>query len=203
MKLLDLKAGTNPRRVRIFLAEKGLSIPLIEVDLLGGENRQQEYLRKNPVGTMPVLEFDDGSYLSELMAICRYIEEEVAPLPNLFGEGARERADIEMWNWRMEFEFLLPILASFEHLSPYWKDRRVQVAAVGEAGRTKATEGMAWLDAELGSRAYIAGDRYTVADITAQSAFVLGKNTGTPIDPKFSNLVRWYRDVTSRPTARA
>lgn len=203
MKLFDLKAGTSTRRVRIFLAEKKLQLPIVEVDMAGGENRRPEFLAKNPMGTMPVLEFDDGTYLSESIAICRYVEEELQPEPNLFGSSPRERADIEMWNRRVELEVLIPITASFQHLSPFWKGLRIQIGAAGELSRKDALERMAWLDDELSRRKFIAGSRYTVADITAQCAFVLGKNTGTPIESRFANLTRWFQEVSSRPTAKA
>jgi len=203
MRIFDLKAGASTRRVRIFLAEKLLQIPIVEVDLAAGENLRPEFLSKNPMGRMPVLELDDGTFLSESVAICRYVEEELQPEPNLFGSAPRERAEIEMWNRRMEFGLMIPIMTGFEHLSPFWKGKRIQHGPVGEQARQVALERMAWLDDELSGREFIAGSRYTVADITAQCALVLGKNTGVPIDAKFSNLTRWFKEVSSRPTARA
>ncbi|TKW74974.1 MAG: glutathione S-transferase family protein [Bradyrhizobium icense] len=202
MKLYDLKAGTNPRRVRIFLSEKGVDIPKVEVDMLKGENRSEDFLAKNPMGTMPVLELDDGTFLSESVAICRYIEE-LHPDPPLMGTNARERALVEMWNRRAELELLRPITDAFVHLSPFWAGRREQIPATGEASRQAALSRMAWLDAELAGRPYLAGDAYTIADITAQCACVLGKNTGTPIPPDLSSLTRWFAGVSARPTARA
>ncbi len=148
MKLHDLKAGTNPRRVRIFLAEKGLSIPRAEVD-------------------MPVLELDDGTHIAESIAICRHLEER-HPNPPLFGATTLERALVEMWNRRMELEIARPLQEAFVHLSPYWAGKREQVPEVGTFARKKALERMAWLDGELATRPFIAGERYTVADITAQ-----------------------------------
>ena len=202
MKLYDLKSGLNPRRVRIFLAEKGVSLPMAEVDMPGGENKRPSYLAKNPMGTMPVLEFDDGSYLAESIAICRYFEEEY-PEPPLFGRDRMERARIEMWNRRMELEILRPIQDVFLHLSPFWQGKREQFPEYGRAMQAQALERMAWLDRELATREYIAGEHYSVADITAQCAFLVGKNTGSPIPADFVHLNRWYKQVTSRPTARA
>src|SRR5271163_4463685 len=132
MRIFDLRTGTNTRRVRIFLAEKNVRLPMVEVDMAGGENNQPEYLAMNPMGTMPVLELDDGSFLSESVAICRYVEEELAPEPNMFGLSPRERAEIEMWNRRVEFELLQPITTCFRHLSPFWQGRHVQIGAAGE-----------------------------------------------------------------------
>lgn len=202
MKIYDLKAGMNPRRVRIFLAEKGLSIPVVAVDMTKGENRTPEFLAKNPLGTMPVLELDDGTLIAESMAICRYLDE-LHPEPNLLGMTALERAMIEMWNRRVELELLKPLSDQFRHLSPFWAGRVEQIPVWGEAARKRAFETMAWLDRELATRNFIAGDRYTVADITAQCALLLGKNTGAPIPPDLVNLSRWFAEVSQRPTARA
>ena len=202
MKLYDLKAGTNPRRVRIFLAEKGLTIPGVEVDMAGGENRREPYLAINPMGTMPVLELDDGTHIAESMAICRYFEE-LHPEPPLFGANPLERALVEMWNRRMELEIARPLQEAFVHLSPYWAGKREQVPEAGKFARKTALARMAWLDGELAKRPFIAGERYTVADITAQCGLLLGKNTGTPIPAELTNLSRWFAEVTSRPTARA
>lgn len=202
MKLYDLKAGMNPRRVRIFLAEKGVPIPRVEVDMAGGENQREPYLAINPMGKMPVLELDNGTYLSESMAICRYLEE-LHPEPNLFGASPLERAQVEMWNRRMELEIMRPLWDAFLHLSPFWVGRREQVADYGKLAQKTAVERMTWLDGELAKRSFIAGDRYTVADITAQCGLLLGKNTGTPIPANLTNLSRWFSEVSSRPTARA
>lgn len=202
MLLYDLKAGMNPRRVRIFLAEKGVTVPKVEVDMMTGENRKPEYLAKNPLGRMPLLELDDGTLIAESVAICRYFES-LHPEPPLFGKGAVEIAKVEMWNRRMEHEIMRPIGEAFEHLSPFWVGRRPQVAEYGNLAREVAAERMVWLDRELATRPYIAGENYTIADITAQAAFVLGKNTGTPIPDELANLRRWFAQVSARPSARA
>ena len=202
MKLYDLKAGTNPRRVRIFLAEKGIQIPTVAVDMVKGENRLPWYLEKNPMGTMPLLELDDGTLIAESIAICRYFEA-LHPQPPLFGTGALEQAQVEMWNRRMELELMLPVMDVFRHLSEFWKGRLTQLPEYGRLAQAHALQRMAWLDGELARRPFVAGDHYTVADITAQCALLLGKNTGTPIPPALANLTRWFADVTARPTARA
>jgi len=202
MKLYDLKAGTNPRRVRIFLAEKGLTIPRVEVDMPGGENRREPYLQINPMGTMPVLELDDGTHIAESVAICRYFEE-LHPNPPLFGTTPVERALVEMWNRRMELEIARPLQDAFVHLSAYWAGKREQIPEVGKFAQRTALARMAWLDGELAKRPFIAGERYSIADITAQCGLLLGKNTGTPIPAELAHLARWFGEVTSRPTARA
>jgi len=202
MKLYDLRTGTNTRRVRIFLAEKDVKLPTVEVDMLKGENKDPEYLSKNPMGTMPLLELDDGTQLAESVAICRYVEER-HPDPPLFGTTPIERALIEMWNRRMELELLRPIIDNFVHSSAFYKERLSQVAEIADHGRMHAQARMRWLDGELAMRPFIAGDQYTIADITAQCALILGKNTGTPIPNDLQQLVRWFSDVSKRPTARA
>lgn len=202
MKLYDLPAGMNPRRVRIFLAEKGLDVPTVAVDMMQGENRTPEFLALNPLGAMPVLELDDGAILTESVAICRYFEE-LHPEPNLFGASATERAVVEMWNRRVELELLQPMSAQFRHLSPFWEGRVTQIAAYGEQARSKAFETMAWFDRELAGRDYIAGERYTVADISAQCALLLGRNTGARIPEDLDHLNAWWARVSARPTARA
>lgn len=202
MKLHDLKAGTNPRRLRIFLAEKGLTLPTVQVDMASGENRQPAYLAINPLGTMPALELDDGTVITESIAICRYLEEQ-QPDPPLFGTTALERAHVEMWNRRLELELQIPIQHAFVHLSPFWQGRRPQVPAYGEVARARALEVMAWLDREIGDRPFFVGERYTVADITAQCALLLGKHTGTPIPAGLDHLARWFAEVSARPSARA
>jgi glutathione S-transferase len=200
MKLYDLKTGTNTRRARIFLAEKGVKLPTFEVDMLKGENKDPAYLSKNPMGTMPLLELDDGTQLAESVAICRYIEE-LHPERPLFGTTPIERALIEMWNRRMEFELLRPIIDHFVHSSAFYNERLTQVADIANHGRMHAQ--VRWLNGELAMRSFIAGDRYTIADITVQCALILGKNTGTPIPDDLQHLARWFSDVSRRPTARA
>jgi glutathione S-transferase len=202
LKLYNMKAGMNPRRVRIFLAEKNIAIPMVEVDMLKGENATPEFLRINPLGKLPVLELDDGRFLSESIAICRYIED-LHPAPNLFGANPLERAFVEMWNRRVEHDLMRPIIENFTHSSPFWKGRVVQVPEIAPLAVDNARAIMKILDGELASRPYIAGDRYTVADITAQCAVLVGKNTGAPLPDDLANLGAWWQRVSGRPTARA
>jgi glutathione S-transferase len=202
MKLYNLKAAPNPRRVRIFLAEKGIAVPMVEIDLEKGENRTPEFLTKNPLGLLPVLELDDGSTLAESIAICRYFED-LHPTPPLFGITPLERARIEMWNRRAELEVMLPLIDHFVHTHAFWKGRRLQSVEIGQLARDTAQKRMAWLDTELADREFLCGERYSMADITLQCALLLGKNTGAPIPETLPNLSRWFTAVTSRPTARA
>ncbi len=202
MKLYNLKPGMNPRRVRIFMAEKGLSCTVVDIDMEAGENRRPEFLAKNPLGTLPVLELDDGTIIAESMAICRYLEE-LHPTPPLFGSTALERARIEMWNRRMELEILVPTTSVFLHTSPFWHGRITQYTDYGQSCRDLLLQHFAWLNEELAGRDFIAGDSYSVADITAQCALIVAKACKLTIPPELDHLAAWFARVTSRPTARA
>ena len=202
MKLWTAAVAPNPRRVAIYLAEKGIEIPTVVLDLAKGENHAPEFLTRNSLGRVPVLEFDDGSHLAESMAICRYFEE-IQPEPPLFGVGARERADVEMWNRRMENEIAMPAMASFRNTHEFFKDRIPQVPEYGAVAKEHATARLAWLDEELADREFVAGDRYTIADITAQVGIDFGAVAGIKIAPEQKNLGRWHAAVSSRPCAKA
>jgi glutathione S-transferase len=202
MILHDLAAGMSPRRVRIFLAEKGISIERREVDAAGGANATPDFLRLNPLGKLPVLELDDGTSIAESLAICRYLEA-LYPDPPLMGRTPREVADIEMWTLRMDHELSQIIALAFVHSSDFYRGRIEQIPEVASWARGRTLQTMAWLDGELADRSHIAGDGYTLADIVAQCAFVLGKAVGLRIAPDMTNLSRWFTEVTARPTARA
>jgi glutathione S-transferase len=202
MILHDLAAGMSPRRVRIFLAEKGISIERREVDAAGGTNSTPDFLRLNPLGKLPVLELDDGTAIAESLAICRYLEA-LNPDPPLMGRTPREVADIEMWTLRMDHELSQIIALAFIHSSDFYRGSIEQIPEVASWARGRALQTMAWLDGELAERRHIAGDGYTLADIVAQCAFVLGKAVGLRIAPDMTNLSRWFTEVTARPTARA
>ncbi len=202
MILHDLAAGMHPRRVRIFLAEKGISIERREVDAAGGANATQDFLRLNPLGKLPVLELDDGTSIAESLAICRYLEA-LNPDPALMGRTPREVADIEMWALRMDHELSQMIALSFVHSSDFYRERIEQIPEVASWARGRALETMNWLNHELSARRHISGEDYTIADIVAQCAFVLGKAVGLRIPPDMTNLSRWFAEVTARPTARA
>jgi glutathione S-transferase len=202
MILHDLAAGMHPRRVRIFVAEKGISIERREVDAAGGANATQDFLRLNPLGKLPVLELDDGTSIAESLAICRYLEA-LNPDPALMGRTPREVADTEMWALRMDHELSQMIALSFVHSSDFYRERIEQIPEVASWARGRALETMNWLNHELSARRHISGEDYTIADIVAQCAFVLGKAVGLRIPPDMTNLSRWFAEVTARPTARA
>ena len=203
MKLFDLPPSPNARRVRIFIAEKGLEIPIVPVNMMTGENQSEDYLAKNSLGKMPLLELDDGTCIAESAAICRYLEE-MNPNPPLMGRNPLERGLGEMWHRRMELEFLIPMITIFLHTGEMWKDRVTQIPQVAETGILNVKERMEWLDRELDGKEFITGEDYTVADIAAQCAFVMGKAAlGLRIAEDQLNLSNWFTRVSSRPTARA
>lgn len=202
MKLYDLPASPNARRVRIFIAEKGLDIPKEEIDLSSGYHTSPEYLKKNILGKMPVLELDDGTTISESHAICLYLEQK-NPEPSLMGQTPLERAQVEMWNRRMELELLIPLMGAFVHGHPMWKGIRDQVPDYVPVCQAHAARSLDWLEASLTGREYIATDSYSIADITAQCAILMGKAVGVRASNEHVNINDWWARVTSRPSARA
>jgi glutathione S-transferase len=202
MKLYDSSPAPNPRRVRIFLAEKGVRVPTVQVDIAKQENRQAPFLAKNPLGGVPILELDDGSVIAESVAICRYFEE-LHPTPPLMGTDARDRALVEMWSRRMELEVARAVFETFQNTHAFFKGRRVQVPEYGELRRANARERLAWCDDELAKREFIAGPRFTIADITLLVAIDFGRVVDIRIQPEQKNLARWYDEVSTRPSAKA
>ena len=203
MKILETRTAPNPRRVRIFLAEKGVEVAFEELDLTKGALKTPEFTTLNRFQRVPVLVLDDGTAIAETMAICRYFEE-TKPQPALFGGDAKERALVEMWNRRMELGLLFCVAQAFRHLHPAMKELEVpQVAAWGEANKPRAQEVLTFLDEELGKRRYVAGENYTVADVTALVAVDFMKPARIPRPDGLANLARWHEEVSARPSARA
>ena len=202
MKIYDFKTAPNPRRVRIFLAEKGIQVPYEEVDLVKAESRSPEFRKKNPSGTVPVLELDDGTCISESAAICRYFEVR-NPEPPLMGTDARDQAMVEMWERRMELEVFLPIVQVFRNTHAFFKGRIPQMPDFGGMCREAAVERLAWLDQVFAQREFIAGDRYTIADITALCGIDFGRVSKIKIQPEQNHLARWHAAVSARPSAKA
>jgi glutathione S-transferase len=202
MKIYDSQMAPNPRRVRMFLAEKGVDVPYEQVNIAKAENRQPPFLAKNPMGTVPVLELDDGTCIAESVAICRYFEG-LHPDPPLMGADLQDRASVEMWNRRMELELLMPIAQVFRNTHEFFKGRIEQVPEYGEVCRRAAEKRLAWLDGALADREYIAGDRFTIADITALVGIDFGRVSSIRVQPDQKNLSRWHEAVGSRPSARA
>ena len=203
MKLYDFTLAPNPRRVRIFAAEKGLNLPNEQVDLTQGKSRTPEFLAINPAGRVPVLQLDDGTYLAESNAIAHYLES-LHPEPNLCGRDALERARIEMWERRMELDLFTTALRAFLHLHPMNAQRLKQLKEYGNSQVAAVQTQLEWLDRQLKDKEFIAGPRFTIADITAFVGIEFGVATaGIKVDPALADLTRWHRAVSSRPSAKA
>jgi glutathione S-transferase len=204
LRLYNSKYAPNARRVRIFLAEKGLTIPFVELDLAKLDQKSAEFSAVNPFQTVPALELDNGDILCESIAICRYLEE-LHPEPDLFGREPRERAEIEMWQRRLELYLFYPILQAYRHSHPAAKvlETPQQLPEWGEINRARALEAMARIDAVLASRRFIAGDRFSVADITGLCALDFGRPARIAAPPEVSHLQRWRQEISARPSASA
>jgi glutathione S-transferase len=203
VRIIETHRAPNPRRVTIFLAEKGIDVPREERDLMAGDLKSETFLKLNPWQRVPVLVLDDGRVIAESVAICRYFEE-VQPDPPLFGVGSVGKAEVEMWNRRMEFGLFAAVANVFRHLHPKMAHLEVpQVAAWGEANKDKVQMELSRLDARLSDSPFIAGERYSIADITALVAVDFVKPAGLAAPQAFANVMRWYREVAGRPSASA
>jgi glutathione S-transferase len=203
MKLYDGGRAPNPRRVRIFLAEKGIAVPTEQVDLGNLQQRSESYTAINPLQRVPALVLDDGTVLTESLAICRYFEA-LQPDPPLFGKGALQSALIEMWNRRVEFHLYLPVSTVFQHLHPAMKAMvDPQVSAWGEANKPRIFHFLRFLDGELKNRPYVAGEDFTVSDIVAMVAVDFMKVSKLTVPEELGDLRRWYANVSARPSASA
>jgi glutathione S-transferase len=203
MKLYDSGRAPNPRRTRIFLAEKGISVPTEQVDMMAKQHKTPAYAAINPLQRMPALVLNDGTIITESIAICRYFEA-LQPEPSLFGLGAKEIAQVEMWNRRCEINFLANVANVFRHLHPAMKELEVpQVPEWGEANKPRVTDFLAILDGQLKSAPFVAGGRFSVADITALVAYEFMKPAKLAVPDGLANVRRWYADVSARPSAKA
>jgi glutathione S-transferase len=202
MKLYDGGRAPNPRRVRIFLAEKGIEIPLETVDLGALEHKSEAFTALNPLQRLPVLELDDGTIITESVAICRYFEG-LRPEPPLFGRGALEEALVEMWNRRVELNLYAAVSAVFRHLHPAMRQMEEQVPEWGEANKPRALDFLALLDRELKDRLFIVSDHFTIADITGLVSVDFMRPARLEVPDDFVNLRRWHTQVSARPSARA
>ena len=203
MKLYDAPFAPNARRVRMFLAEKGVDVTRVPVDLAKMEHKGTEYGAVNPFLIVPALEFDDGSVLSESIAICRYFEE-LHPEPALFGRTPRERAEVEMWQRLAELQLLMPVAMTFRHTHPAMREmENPQIPQWAEVNRGRALTAMRRFDAALGGRRFLAGEAFSVADITGLIAMDFMKPARIAVPEELGNLRRWREEVSARPSAKA
>jgi glutathione S-transferase len=203
MKLYDGGRAPNPRRVKVFLAEKGITVPMEQVDLGKLAHKSNAYAAINPLQRVPALELDDGTIISESIAICRYFER-LHPEPPLFGTDAKDAALVEMWERRVEFHLLAPISHVFRNSHPAMKEMEVpQVPAWAEANKPRIMDFLDLLDRELKGHRYIAGDRYSVADITGMISVDFLKPAKLSVPDRMAHLKRWHDEVSVRPSAKA
>ena len=192
----------NPRRVRIFLAEKGIELPETFVDMRKREHKSPEYRQMNSLGQIPTLVLDDGTAISETVAICRYFEE-LQPEPSMFGRTALEKAQVDMWVRRAEFVLMTPVGMFWRHAHPYTAALLTQFKEFGESNREHVIGGVRWLDRELEGRKFIALDRYNMADICALTTLDFAHWIGLEMSAEFANLQAWRKRVSERPSAAA
>jgi glutathione S-transferase len=202
MKLYTNRYAPSPRRVRMYAAEKGIPLELVEIDIANGEIAGAAYRAVNPLAEVPTLELDDGTRLTESMAICRYLEE-LHPTPPLFGGTPAERAEVNRWCDRLLFRMYVPTTHVFRHTHPFWAGRVVQVPQWGELQRAAVLAEYAALDARLADREYVAGDAFSMADVVAFTTLEFGKPSKLRPDESLAHVQRWYAAVKSRPSAAA
>jgi glutathione S-transferase len=196
--------GPNPHVVRMFMAEKGIKLPMVEIDLMKGDNRKEPYLGKNPHGQMPALELDDGTTVCEITAICEYLED-THPNPPLIGTTPKEKAETRMWTRRVDLNICEPMANGFRYSQglPLFKDRMVTVPEAADGLKKIARNRIEWLEAQMAGREYLAGNRFTLADILLYAFFDFGGQVGQPLDPANKNLTAWFARVKARPSATA
>jgi glutathione S-transferase len=203
MKFYD-SVGPNPQVVRIFMAERGVEVPKVTVDLRGGENRQAAYLTKNTAGQTPCLELDDGSVIAEITVICEYLDD-ITPGLSLFGANAREKAEARMWLRRIDLNIVEPLANGFR-FSQGLKLFQNRIRCIPQAAddlKLTAQERLTWLDRQMAGKTWICGDRFTICDIFLYCFLAFGAAVGQPMNPENANIAAWFERVKARPAAAA
>ena len=203
MKLFN-SMGPNPHVVRMFIAEMGIDLETIEIDLMGGENRQDSYLKKNPSGQLPALELDDGSFLAEITVICEYLDE-MNGHTDLIGTNPQERAETKMWTRRIDLQILEPLTNGFRYAEGYdlFKDRLHLIPEAANDLKAIAQERLTWLDKQLEGKEFICGDRFSLADIMFYCFLHFGSTVGQSINQDNTNIVSLYDKIGMRESASA
>jgi glutathione S-transferase len=193
--------GPNPRVVRMFMAEKGLKIPSQDVDLMAGDNRKPEHLARNPHGQMPALELDDGSFVSEILAICEYLED-TDPSPALIGANPKEKAQARMWTRRVDLNIVEPLTNGFRFSQGLrlFKDRIVTVPEAADGLKKIAQDRLSWLDGQMAGKEFLCGKRFTLADIHLFCFLEFGTQVGQPLNPENKNVTAWFERIKARPS---
>ena len=196
--------GPNPHIVRMFAAELGVSLELIEIDLMAGENRESAYLARNPAGQLPALELDDGEIIAEVTAICEYLDE--TGTKTLLGETAAERAQTRMWTRRLDLSICEPMLNGFRYSEglPIFQNRMIMIPEAAAGLKNVAQDRLAWLDQQMADgRQFIVGKRVTLADVFLYCMLTFGNGVGQPMSPDHTHIAKWYERMAARPSAGA
>jgi glutathione S-transferase len=203
MKLIN-SVGPNPHVVRMFMAERGITLEQENIDLMGGENRRPDFLAKNPAGQSPCLLLDDGGYLAEITAICEYLDEKY-PGDSLIGRTPEERAETRMWTRRVDLNICEPLANGFRFSEglPIFKDRIITVPEAAAGLKRIAQDRIEWLNGQLGGKTFICGDRLTLADILLYCFLAFGNAVGQPLNANFTNVKSWFDRMAARPSASA
>lgn len=203
MKLIN-SVGPNPHVVRMFMAERGITLEQENIDLMGGENRRPDFLAKNPAGQSPCLLLDDGGYLAEITAICEYLDEKY-PGDSLIGRTPEERAETRMWTRRVDLNICEPLANGFRFSEglPIFKDRIITVPEAAAGLKRIAQDRIEWLNGQLGGKTFICGDRLTLADILLYCFLAFGNAVGQPLNSNFTNVKSWFDRMAARPSAGA
>jgi glutathione S-transferase len=203
MKLYD-GIGPNPRMVRMFLHEKGVTIPSEQVDILAGENRRAPHTERNPMGQLPALELDSGRWLAEITAICEYVED-THPSPPLIGSSPEEKGETRMWTRRVDLNICEPLANGFRYGEglALFKDRIRCIPEASAGLKQIAQDNLAKVDQHLAGRQYLCGDRFTMADLLLFAFLDFAPGVGQPLDPAKRNLKAWYDRVSARPSTEA
>ncbi|HXC56798.1 MAG TPA: glutathione S-transferase [Rhizomicrobium sp.] len=196
--------GPNPRVVRMFMAEKGIAIPSQDVNLMAGENRQADHLKRNPHGQMPCLELDNGAFLSEIIPICEYLEDK-NPRPALIGANAEEKAETRMWTRRIDLNIAEPLANGFRFSQglPLFQSRIVTVPEAAEGLKKIAQDRIKWLDGQMAGRDFVVGSRFTLADVLLYCMLDFGGQVGQPLNPDNKTIAAWFARVQERPSTKA
>jgi glutathione S-transferase len=202
MKAYVFSGAPNPKKLLVYLAEKGLNVPTETVDIVSGQNRSPEFLKKNPLGGLPVLELDDGSHLTESLAIMEYLEEQY-PKPPMIGTNALERARVREIERICEIGVLLRVATIFQNTHPFMAARVKQSPQAAEHARTLLENSLKVIDAHIAHHPFVAGERPTIADCTLFAGLTFGEFAGVPLDPSHRNVARWYESFKQRPSANA
>ncbi len=196
--------GPNPHVVRMFMAERGIELEQVEIDLMKGENRDEAHLKRNPSGQSPTLELDDGSCISEITAICEYLDEKNGPSP-LIGTTPEERAETRMWARRIDLQILEPLANGFRFAEglPMFQDRVQCIPHAADDLKQMAQARLTWLDQQMEGKQFVCGDRFTLADILLFCFLVFGTQVGQPLNENNRNIMAWLERVQQRPSASA